>query len=362
MQSYPTIADLKEIVDSLTAGEKDLFRRIYRVTTTDGNLRVPLSMKPWVRHHFGSVDVVTNQRVVKVDNVVTGEGALFNPLRAMRPMAVAKENAVEASPQELSSQDLFAHPEDNTPADSFGRVAGKHCVTASNIAKYDGWHGVVIFNEVHPLRFSREQIIDYLDVGLEWAKRAHAEEPKARYFFMIWNCRWRAGASIFHGHAQVMLTLGQHYARVEQLRRAALGYRKRYGTSYFGDLFWAHQCVGCALEKEGVRILTHLSPIKDNETILLAEEFGLSLKERIYEVLAWFRDSIGVACFNLSLVTPPLARTQESWAGFPVMVRLVDRGDPGNTASDVGGMELYAASVIASDPLGLARRLRKSLI
>jgi hypothetical protein len=362
LQSHPTIADLEEIVDSLTAGEKDLFRRIYRVTTTDGNLRVPLSMKPWVRHHFGSVDVVTNQRVVKVDNVVTGEGALFNPLRAMRPMVAAKENAVEASPQELSSQDLFAHPEDDTPADSFGRVAGKHCVTASNIAKYDGWHGVVIFNEVHPLRFSREQIIDYLDVGWEWAKRAHAEDPKARYFFMIWNCRWRAGASIFHGHAQVMLTSGRHYARVEQLRRAALGYRKRYGTSYFGDLFWAHQCVGCALEKEGVRILTHLSPIKDNETILLAEEFGLSLKERVYEVLAWFRDSIGVACFNLSLVTPPLARTEESWAGFPVMVRLVDRGDPGNTASDVGGMELYAASVIASDPLGLARRLRESLI
>ena len=115
-------------------------------------------------------------------------------------------------------------------------------------------------------------------------------------------------------------------------------------------------------DEDIVRILTHLSPIKDNETILLAEDYGLSLKERIYEVLAWFRDSIGVACFNLSLVTPPLARTEESWAGFPVMVRLVDRGDPASTASDFGGMELFAASVIASDPLELARHLRGSLI
>jgi hypothetical protein len=44
------------------------------------------------------------------------------------------------------------------------------------------------------------------------------------------------------------------------------------------------------------------------------------------------------------------------------MVRLVDRGDPGSSASDVGGMELYAASVISSDPLELARHLWGSLL
>ena len=363
MQSHPIIADLEEIVDSLTAGEKDLFRRIYRVTTTTGDLRVPLGMKPWVRQQFGSVEAVTRQRVVKVDNTVTGEGALFNRLRALRPMGSVKEGGIGPSPPELGGQDIFAQPEDSTPEDTFGRVVGKHCITASNVAKYDGLHGVIIFNEFHPLRFSRQQIIDYLDVGWKWAKRAHAANPQARYFFLIWNCRcWRAGASIYHGHAQVMLTSGQHYAKVERLRRAALDYQHRYGSSYFEDLFWAHQCVGCALEKEGVRILAHLSPIKDNETILLAKELDHSLKERVYEVLACFRDSIGVACFNLSLVTPPLAETEESWAGFPVMVRLVDRGDPGSSASDIGGMELYAASVISSDPLELARRLRGSLL
>jgi len=361
LQNNSSIANLEEIVDSLTAGEKALFRRIYRVTTDTGDLRIPLSMKPWVRQYFGSVEAVTNQQIVKVDNIITGEGVLFNKLRASRPMETRGARGIEASVQELSSQDLFSRPETSTPEDVFGRVVGKHCVTASNIAKYDGLHGVIIFNESHPLRFSREQIIDYLDVGWEWAKRARSTNPQARYFFLIWNCRWRAGASIYHGHAQVMLTSSRHYAKVEGLRRAALDYKHKYGSSYFEDLFWTHQCLGCALEKEGVRILAHLSPIKDNETILFADALSLSLKERIYEVLACFRDSIGVDCFNLSLVTPPLSETEESWEGFPVMVRLVDRGDPGGSASDIGGMELYAASVISSDPLELAQRLRESL-
>ncbi len=41
-------------------------------------------------------------------------------------------------------------------------------------------------------------------------------------------------------------------------------------------------------------------------------------------------------------------------AGFPVMVRIVDRGDPTARTADFGAMELYAASIVSSDPLKLA--------
>ena len=93
----------------------------------------------------------------------------------------------------------------------------------------------------------------------------------------------------------------------------------------------------------------------------MAAKLNLSLKERVYEVLACFRDRLGVTSFNLSLVTPPLAETEESWEDFPVLVRLVDRGDPSDHTSDVGGMEIYAASVVSSDPFHLARELREHL-
>lgn len=361
MATNPNITDLEEIVDSLPAEARELFQRIHAVTTTVGELRTPPSMQPWVKKQFGSVEAVSRQKIVRVTNVVTNEEALFNRLRNCRPIEAIEEKGVEAQLLEASQQDSFRYPEKNTPEDSFGRVVGKHCTTASNIAKYDGLHGMVIFNEFNPLQFSREQVIDYIDVGLEWAKMAQAEHPQARYFLFVWNCLSRAGASIVHGHAQVMLAEGRHYAKIEGLRQAALSYRQDYGANYFTDLFRVHHSIGCALEKEGVKILANLTPFRDNEIILMADELNLSLKERIYEVLACFRDRLGVVAFNLGLTTLPLAETEENWEGFPVMAKVLDRGNPNIRASDVGGVEIYAASVVASDPFALARQLRQYL-
>lgn len=357
----PNIARLEQIVDSLPAADKALFRRIYAVITMGGGLRLPPSMQPWVVQQFGSVDAVTRQQIVRVANKVTGEEAIFNWLRNLRPIEPKGRDDLETRLRRASRQDTFHLPEKSTPEDLFGRVVGKHCITASNVAKYDGLHGLVIFNDFNPLRFSREQVVDYLDVGWEWARRAQVIEPSARYFLFIWNCLWRAGASIYHGHAQVILTRDRHYAKIEGLRRAALDYRQEHGRDYFEDLFLAHRSLGCAIEKEGVKILAHLTPFKDNEVMLMAGELNLSLKERVYEVLAFLRDELKVTSFNLSLVTPPLAATEESWEGFPVIVRVVDRGDPDSQASDVGAIEIYAASVVASDPFTLTRKLRQYL-
>jgi len=356
-----SITNLEAIIDSLPTKEKRLFQRIYAVTATVGELRPPQSMEPWVRQQFGSVDAVTRQKIVRVTNMVTHEGALFNRLRDFRPIEAKEKGSIDVQLVDASEDDLFGYPEEDTPEDLFGRVVGKHCVTASNIAKYDGLHGLVIFNNFNPLHFSREQVIDYIDVAWEWARRAQAKQPQAKYFFFAWNCLWRAGASIYHGHAQVMLTRDRHYAKIEGLRQVALSYKQNYGSNYFGDLFQVHRSVGCAVEKEGVRILAHLTPFRDNEVILMSEELNLSLKERIYEVLACLRDRVGVTSFNLGMVTPPLGETEESWEGFPVMVWIIDRGEPNSRASDISGMEIYASSVVSSDPFELAGQLRQCL-
>ena len=39
----------------------------------------------------------------------------------------------------------------------------------------------------------------------------------------------------------------------------------------------------------------------------------------------------------------------------------VDRGNPGTKAADIGAMELYAASVISSDPFNIAQVVSESL-
>ena len=56
---------------------------------------------------------------------------------------------------------------------------------------------------------------------------------------------------------------------------------------------------------------------------------------------------------------PPLAPVAEDWSGFPRVVRIVDRGEATNKTADVGAMELYASSVVSSDPFRVAAALRQ---
>lgn len=234
-------------------------------------------------------------------------------------------------------------------------------MTASNIAKFDGFHGLVVYKERHPLRWSREMLHDYIDTGRRWAEAAHAIDADAQYYLYIWNCLWRAGASLLHGHAQVMLGKGMHYAAVESLRRSALLYQANFRSSYFDDLFDVHQDLGCGFQRGNVRIMANLVPKKENEVLLFAPTLSNELKDRIYDVLACYRDRIGVTSFNLVIYQRPLGETTENWNDFPVVVRIVDRGDPTARTADIGAMELYAASVVSSDPFRLAAALEDAV-
>ncbi len=359
--SEPSIVNLDSLVESLSEEERRLFQRLFRFSMTQGSLSPPPTMRHWIEEHFGSLEAVSNQKIVKVTNLITFEGALFNKLRAARPIETRNKLHTKAQIIDASKNDPLKHPLRDTPNDVFGRIEGKHCITASNVAKYDGLHGMVVFKHYNPLRFDKEEIVDYIEVGWQWAKRAYAMDPSAHYFLFIWNCLWKAGASLHHGHAQVMLTHDMPYAKIEGLRLSSLRYEQGYGSNYFDDLYMVHHSLGCAIEKDGVRIISYLAPVKDKEVMLLAKSLDYSLEERIYEVLKCYRDKMGVSSFNLALSTPPFGEVEESWEGFPVLVRLVDRGDPRVLASDIGTMELYASSVISSDPFEVIRLLKQSL-
>ena len=354
-----SVMQLDEIVAELPAEDRLAFERVFHVSVSHGDLVPPETMYPWIEKTFGSVDLVRRQKIVKVTNTTTLEGVLFNWLRSSRP--IWRQEFDLDGELERAGTEPFDDLYTLTPEDVFGRVEGKWCTTASNIAKFDGFHGLVIFKERHPLRFTREQIHDYLDTGERWAALAHRADPTAKYYFFLWNCLWRAGASLLHGHAQILLGREMHYAAIESLRRAALLFEAQNRRNYFDALYAAHEVVGAGFRRNGVRVLAYLAPVKEHEVVLMADEMTDSLKDRIYDVLTCFRDELGVKSFNLVLYRPPLAPTEESWEGFPVMVRIVDRGDPTTRTNDFGGMELYAASVLASDPLQLAGKLQDAM-
>jgi hypothetical protein len=90
--------------------------------------------------------------------------------------------------------------------------------------------------------------------------------------------------------------------------------------------------------------------------------------DAISAALHAYRQALGVQSFNLALFQRPLdvaetvdpmdgSRGWEDWDGFPAVVRIVDRGDLQARAADVGCMELYASSVVSSDPFDVIQAI-----
>jgi len=380
------IETIQARVANLPQQRRELFGQLFAVDVAVGNALPPREMEAWVIQQFGALELVREQTIVKIVNRLTLESALFNPLRARRPTKPgAGDQALEGwIARELAEHDIFRDPERDTTADVFGRIRGRHCVTASNVAKYAGWHGLVIFDEPHPLRFGPAQLSDYLEVALRWLAAAHALEPQAIYPIITWNCLPKSGATIMHGHMQLALTRGMHYTHIERWRRAAVEYRTRTGASYFEDLFGLHAdlelAIPCGAE---TRAFVHLTPARNREIVFLAEQIGIQgdkatgrhgeddslsarllvspsegITEAIHRILRRLIDEQGVRAFNVAIALPPLGPTPEDWRAVPIIARIADRGDPMTARGDLGAMELFAANVITADPFEVAAQLR----
>lgn len=368
----PSIVQLPELIAALPADLGALADRLLLVQRLVGHAAPPPAMESWVVRQFGSLEAVTTQTVIRVLNRLTLEMALFNPLRACRPQdsdsaAVAAPDLEAAIAASAGERDIFRDPLHGTTADPFGRIRGQYCVSASNIAKYDGWHGVVIFDEFHPLRFNREQLRDYFTVALGWLAAAHQADPTAQYPLITWNCLWKAGASITHGHMQMMLSRAMAAGHVERWRRAAADYRQRAAGSLFADLGRLHAAVGLTLcQTDTVCGYVTLTPIKDREVLLMVRaprmepSALLPLWDAVYAVLRALIDDQGMRSFNLAVYLPPYGVTAEVWDDLPICVRIVDRGDPMTRAVNFGAMELFAGSVVSTDPFAVAAAARLS--
>jgi hypothetical protein len=356
------ITGLPGLISALPSEDRAAAERLFDVSATVGRLDPPEEMHAWIEKSFGSVDAVLEQRIVRVTNRVTLQGTLFNGLRASRPLDTGLDLNLERE-IEATAGDPFCYPEKGTPTDLFGRVRGAHAITASNVAKYDGFHGVIVFDDHNPLHLTSEKVADYVSVGLEWCRKALEADPEARYPFLMWNCLWRAGSSIIHGHAQVTATRGSHYPKVERLRRAAIAYTSEHGSDFFDDLYRVHHSLGLGVPTEdGVQAFASLSPIKEKELVVIGESpEDVALHRAVGALLRGYVEALGVRAFNVAFYMPPLAPTDEDWSGFPTVVHVVDRGSPANRTSDIGAMELYAASVVASDPFRVADVLRVGL-
>ena len=350
-----SILNLSDMVNSLPQTEKDLFKRIFEVSMLEGSLVPTEEMYGFIKNTFGSIEAVKTQRMVKITNLVTYEGSSFNELRSKRPMDTKEAGDLEEVIKK-GKKCLFCNAATQTPADVWGRTKGKFCITASNIAKYDQFHGLIVFNDHNPFVFEKEKISDYIDTSLEWFKCANEVDKDAIYPFLMWNCLWRAGASIIHGHMQTVLSQTS-YSKLEGLRKTTENYEREYGSDYWEDLFKVHSALDLTIVNRTAKIIGYLTPVKEKEILILADGINEDLKDSIYKVLKCYYD-LGVRSFNLVISMPPL-REVRGWERFPILVRILDRGDPANKTVDVGAMELYANSIVSSDPFKVIEKLKE---
>ena len=151
------ITNLPRLIAELPGHDRSLVERLFAVEAVEGEIIPPPEMEPWLVSTFGLVEAALRQRVVRVMNRWTFEGATFNPLRAHRPISNAGSASGASVPQRIEGTrgDDFCDPERRTPAEVFGRVRVGQVSAVSNVAKADGWHAVLIFDEHDPLASRR---------------------------------------------------------------------------------------------------------------------------------------------------------------------------------------------------------------
>lgn len=65
---------------------------------------------------------------------------------------------------------------------------------------------MLVLKKHHPLDFDFVTIKELMLCTQEWLEKASEQHRNAKYPLFVWNCLARAGASQFHGHAQVMIS------------------------------------------------------------------------------------------------------------------------------------------------------------
>ncbi|KUG20180.1 MAG: hypothetical protein KO206_01570 [Methanomicrobiaceae archaeon] len=341
----PAITRLPAIVDALAPADRELFSRLYSCYLVTGRLILPDQIRSRARLRFGEVE---SQQIVRVTNLRTCESALFNSLRAIRPFQTPRSSHVKETVAR-AGEGPFARPLEETPCDTFGRIEGAHTITASNVAKYDYLHALIIFKDPDPFVTDEAVIADMLDVAMRWYQEAHRACPAAIYPFFLWNCLWRAGASILHGHAQTLITHVPYSTQI-WMDTVQKRYRQRYDADYLEDLVAVHEMLGLGMRCGKARVMAYLTPKKEREVFLIAPK-PADLAPAISETLLCYR-RMGVESFNAAIFMPPIGQDGTCYA------RIVDRGDLSSVTSDIGGMELYAGTaVIAADPFRLIEQL-----
>lgn len=311
-------------------------------------------------------------------NVYTDDLTWFNAARKTKPQTFSSTVSDVRQLDSKGPQNCdFCAWETLSAEDTFGRIEGKHCVSASNLFKYAApSQGVILFKHHDPLELDLPRVADLLEVADGWFNAA-AEAAAAQdlHPLLVWNALPRAGASQYHGHAQTMVSAVPFPMQLRE-KYACERFSGQYdGASYYDALVEAHAAVGLATrwaavaeqDDSGSKATAYASicPLKDAEIVV----HGASLRCPAFQALVFAAlhaliGELGCQSFNAGFHNIPLASVRGSVSGgsVPVVARVVSRGRVGSAASDFGGLEVFGgASIGHTDPWRVKEALDAAL-
>ncbi|KAK9844700.1 hypothetical protein WJX74_005673 [Apatococcus lobatus] len=366
MASSLAASSVFELARSQQTGSCQAFDNIFRVQAGQAACQVNSDLSK----RFGLAEQ-NIQTVVSVTNKVSLQQTWFNAVRKNKPQTFKAMDQQSHDATAAGKNCDFCAWEHSTADDHFGRVESQHAVTASNLFKYcEPCHGLVLFKHHDPLAFSQQQLGELLDVSDTWVQRAGHAHPHAHHPFFLWNCLHRAGASQYHGHAQVMLSSVPFPAEL-QAQQAAAAYQQAYpGRALHEDILTAHKHVGLLRQSghDSSRscIYANVSPAKDMELVVTGQKLACkTFQSMMFAALRALIDHLGVATFNAAIlgIRPPYSQSHPQSPPFPgVQARIASRGNLSSKASDYGGLEVFGgASIGHTDPFDVIAAVDQQL-
>ncbi|XP_065670254.1 uncharacterized protein LOC100211359 [Hydra vulgaris] len=362
-----------------------LINQMFDVNISYGEMHIPKPFYSKIQKWFGKIDDknaeeavlrVEKQTIVRVVNKWTYQQTLFNPLRSCRPMNNNFENRsytdISDELQTIPDKCDFCSPLSYTAIDLWGRIERDTCLTASNCAKYDGQHSLVIFKDHSPLKYNKEKLYDIMSICEEWFQCAHNQNPSAIFPMFNWNCKGQAGASQSHGHAHLLLAEKFHFGKWEFLKNCNERYQDEYpGRNYFLDLIQNSKVLGLTKTIGTAHILTNLTPTFGYDLLIISWNFDNDFRDAIDSGLKTLTKRFKSVTFNVGIHFPPLENGKlrkrmdlstmqdmltKKKPNMPFICYMVDRGDPNNNryTSDVCGMVLSGSSIVSRDPFQIA--------
>lgn len=244
--------------------------------------------------------------------------------------------------------DPFCNGDKNTLADELGILENDKAKIVANIAKMAPFHSVLYFkkHEFDDLTF--EDFSSAIDLSFEWFEKIENSFQTSTHI-LIWNYHFRAGASIYHPHFQ-LLAFYHHPFRIVDLKQKLDNYQKEYHSNYLDDYFLLMKNLELGFETDNFKIWFPLTPLRNNEFNFYGDlKKNAQLVWKVIEILI----KSSVQSFNMIYFYKSNFISNFGLFG--------DRGEIDKLTSDIGTLEIFYHPVVSFDPFQVASLVFNSL-